>query len=146
MNARGLPPTAWQHLLSCPGHVPLSWLGYPLVGPGTGLWTGPVTGLEGTPPEMTWKQRPGGPVILRRRAAKILSSFPRCANHSYPYWFHTGFMKTFWCKPFADWLKRDHMDNLFRNRFSSGYGTVSEIFILIPQLNQYTLVNSLTLP
>ena len=29
-------------------------------------------------------------------------------NQVNPYWFHTGFMRRFWCRLFADWLKRNH--------------------------------------
>ena len=39
---------------------------------------------------------------------------PKYANHINPYWFHTGVMKRFWCLPFADWLKRNDIENLFR--------------------------------
>ena len=36
------------------------------------------------------------------------------ANHVNAYWFYTGVMKRFWCRPFADWLKRNDTENLFR--------------------------------
>ena len=38
---------------------------------------------------------------------------PKCANHDNIYQLHTGFMKGFWCRPFADWLQRNDMENLF---------------------------------
>ena len=41
---------------------------------------------------------------------------PKSANHVYPYWFHTRFMKRCWCRAFADWLKRNDMENLFLTR------------------------------
>ena len=60
-------------------------LGYPLAGFGTGLWTGPVTELGGTPPpgkrhgtrgsEETWDQRLGYPHPGGEQTENI--TFPR---------------------------------------------------------------------
>ena len=134
MTARGVPPSTQHHLLSCLG-VPLSCLagypplvlsrlgylaGYPplvlsrlgyLAGSGTGLWiwTGPVKGLGGTPPEKTWDQRLGrdlGPeagVPLERTWHQRLENGPgtrdwgscgeternTCENITFPSYFAT---------------------------------------------------------
>ena len=42
------------------------------------------------------------------------SFFLACANHIYPHWFHTGFMKRFCGRRLADCLTINDRDNLFR--------------------------------
>ena len=54
-----------------------------------------------------------------------LRFLPKCANHICSYWFHTGFMKRFWCWLLTDWLKRNDVDDLFRDK---GLVTFSETY------------------